>query len=54
LKGKSNTKNLILGKASRLSGEIEEFSGWQVMVGPRDSNISRFLQEKWKLSSENM
>ena len=43
---------LIPGKAARLSGEIEEQSGWQVLVGPRDSSdIPKFLQEKWQKSS---
>lgn len=42
-------KLIIPGKATRLSGEIEELSGWQVMVGPRDSSdIPKFLQEKWQ------
>jgi acetyl-CoA decarbonylase/synthase complex subunit gamma len=42
-------KLIIPGKAARLSGEIEEQSGWQVLVGPRDSSdIPRFLQEKWQ------
>ena len=41
-------KLIIPGKAARLSGEIEELSGWEVMVGPRDSSaIPKFLQEKW-------
>jgi len=39
---------IIPGKATRLSGEIEELSGWEVIVGPRDSSdIPKFLQEKW-------
>jgi len=42
-------KLMIPGKATRLSGEIEELSGWQVLVGPRDSSdIPKFLQEKWQ------
>jgi len=42
-------KLIIPGKATRLSGEIEELSGWQVLVGPRDSSdIPKFLQEKWQ------
>ncbi|MEM4713340.1 MAG: acetyl-CoA decarbonylase/synthase complex subunit gamma, partial [Candidatus Bathyarchaeia archaeon] len=42
-------KLIIPGKAARLSGEIEELSGWQVLVGPRDSSeIPKFLQEKWQ------
>jgi len=45
-------KLIIPGKAARLSGEIEELSGWQVMVGPRDSSdIPKFLQEKWQTQS---
>jgi acetyl-CoA decarbonylase/synthase complex subunit gamma len=42
-------KLIIPGKAARLSGEIEELSGWQVIVGPKDSSeIPKFLQEKWQ------
>jgi len=49
IENKVNHKKIIIpGKSARLSGEIEELSGWQVLVGPRDSSdISRFLQEKW-------
>ena len=42
-------KLIIPGKAARLSGEIEELTGWEVLVGPRDSSdIPKFLQEKWR------
>jgi acetyl-CoA decarbonylase/synthase complex subunit gamma len=42
-------KLIIPGKAARLSGEIEELSGWQVLVGPRDSSdIPKYLQQKWQ------
>ncbi len=42
-------KLIIPGKASRISGEIEELSGWKVMVGPRDSSeIPKYLIEKWQ------
>lgn len=42
-------KLIIPGRASRLSGEIEELTGWEVTVGPMDSSaIPKFLQEKWK------
>jgi acetyl-CoA decarbonylase/synthase complex subunit gamma len=42
-------KLIIPGKAARLSGEIEESSGWKVIVGPRDSSdIPKLLQEKWQ------
>ncbi|MDH5795876.1 MAG: acetyl-CoA decarbonylase/synthase complex subunit gamma, partial [Candidatus Bathyarchaeota archaeon] len=41
-------KLIIPGKAARLSGEIEEACGWEIMVGPRDSSdIPKYLQEKW-------
>jgi acetyl-CoA decarbonylase/synthase complex subunit gamma len=42
-------KLIIPGKASRISGEIEELSGWKVLVGPRDSSeIPKYLIEKWQ------
>ncbi len=42
-------KLIIPGKAARLSGEIQELSGWEVLVGPRDSSeIPKFLSEKWQ------
>jgi len=45
-------KLIIPGKSARLSGEIEELSGWQVLIGPKDSSdISKFLQEKWQKQS---
>lgn len=41
-------KLIIPGRASRLSGEIEEATGWEVLVGPIDSaRIPKFLEEKW-------
>ncbi|UCH31898.1 MAG: acetyl-CoA decarbonylase/synthase complex subunit gamma [Candidatus Bathyarchaeota archaeon] len=44
-------KLIIPGKAARLSGEIEETSGWEIMVGPRDSSdIPKYLKEKWNSS----
>ena len=40
---------IIPGRASRLSGEIEELTGWKVLVGPMDSSgIPKFVQEKWR------
>jgi acetyl-CoA decarbonylase/synthase complex subunit gamma len=42
-------KLIIPGKATRLSVEIEELSGWQVLVGPSDSSgIPKFLQNNWQ------
>lgn len=49
IENKVNHKTLIIpGRAARLSGEIEELTGWKVLVGPMDSSgIPKFLQEKW-------
>ena len=46
-------KSLIIpGRAARLSGEIEEASGWEVIVGPMDSSgIPKFVKEKWPVKS---
>jgi len=41
-------KLIIPGRAARLSGEIEETTGWQVIIGPVDSSgIPGFVSEKW-------
>jgi acetyl-CoA decarbonylase/synthase complex subunit gamma len=40
---------VIPGRSARLSGEIQEASGWKVSVGPLDSSgIAKYLDEKWK------
>lgn len=42
-------KIIIPGMAARISGELEHLSGWEVMVGPRDSSgIPKFIEKKWK------
>ena len=39
---------IIPGRAARISGEIEEASGWRVIVGPIDSSgIAKFVQVEW-------
>jgi len=44
---------IIPGMAARLSGEIEDLSGWRVLVGPRDSSgIPKLLSEKWPPKEE--
>jgi acetyl-CoA decarbonylase/synthase complex subunit gamma len=50
VEGKVKHRKIIIpGKASRISGEIEELSGWKVQVGPRDSSeIPKYLMEKWQ------
>ncbi len=50
IEGKVKHRKLIIpGKASRISGEIEELSGWKVQVGPRDSSeIPKYIIEKWQ------
>jgi acetyl-CoA decarbonylase/synthase complex subunit gamma len=46
-------KTLIIpGRAARLSGELEEASGWKIMVGPVDSSgIPKFIKEAWPAPS---
>ena len=46
---KVNHKKMVIpGRASRISGEIEEATGWDVLVGPLDSSgIAGFLKDKW-------
>jgi acetyl-CoA decarbonylase/synthase complex subunit gamma len=39
---------IIPGKAARVSGDIEDATGWKVIVGPMDSSeISKFLEKIW-------
>jgi acetyl-CoA decarbonylase/synthase complex subunit gamma len=42
-------KHLVIpGLAARLSGEIEELSGWDIIVGPRDSSgLHEYLKTHW-------
>lgn len=41
-------KLIIPGRAARLKGELEDLTGWEIIVGPVDSSdIPRFTQEKW-------
>ena len=50
IEGKVKHRRIISpGKASRISGEIEELSGWKVLVGPRDSSeIPKYIIDKWQ------
>jgi len=48
-----NHKTIIIpGRAARISGEIEELSGWKVLVGPLDSSgLPKFLESSWRMKS---
>lgn len=43
-------KKLILpGYCSSITGQIEDETGWEVMLGPQDSSmLGKFLRENWK------
>ncbi|MEM1515449.1 MAG: acetyl-CoA decarbonylase/synthase complex subunit gamma [Candidatus Bathyarchaeia archaeon] len=53
VEGKVKHRCLIIpGLAARLSGEIEEITGWKILVGPRDSSfIQVFLKDNWPLKT---
>ena len=45
----SHKKIIIPGLVASLSGELEEESGWQVIVGPREASaLPKFLRTVWK------
>ncbi|MGC1375661.1 MAG: acetyl-CoA decarbonylase/synthase complex subunit gamma [Anaerolineales bacterium] len=45
----SHKKIIIPGLVASLSGELEEESGWQVVVGPREASaLPKFLRTIWK------
>jgi acetyl-CoA decarbonylase/synthase complex subunit gamma len=45
----SHHKAIIPGHVAVLSGELEELSGWKILVGPRESSgIPRFLKHTWQ------
>jgi acetyl-CoA decarbonylase/synthase, CODH/ACS complex subunit gamma len=45
----SHRKLIIPGLVASLSGELEEESGWQVIVGPREASaLPKFLRTTWK------
>jgi acetyl-CoA decarbonylase/synthase complex subunit gamma len=45
----SHKKIIIPGYVSILSGKLEDASGWNVLVGPKEaSNIPKYLKEIWK------
>jgi acetyl-CoA decarbonylase/synthase complex subunit gamma len=49
VESKVKHRNIIIpGRSARLSGEIQEASGWKVSVGPLDSSgIASYVSEKW-------
>jgi acetyl-CoA decarbonylase/synthase complex subunit gamma len=45
----SHKKIIIPGYVSVMSGKLEDASGWQVLVGPKEaSGIPKYLKEVWK------
>ncbi len=45
----SHKKIIIPGYVAVLSGKLEDVSGWQVLVGPKEaSGIPKYLKEAWK------
>jgi len=45
----SHRKLIIPGYVAVMSGKLEEQTGWEILVGPRESNqIPRYLKEVWK------
>ena len=45
----SHKKIIIPGYVAVLSGKLEDASGWQVLVGPKEaSGIPKYLKEMWK------
>ena len=45
----SHHKIIIPGLVASLSGELEEESGWEVIVGPREASaLPKFLRTAWK------
>ncbi len=51
IEGKIGHRKLIIpGLAARLSGDIEDQTKWEVIVGPRDSSeIKGFLEKRWEV-----
>jgi acetyl-CoA decarbonylase/synthase complex subunit gamma len=44
----SHRKVIIPGGVAVLSGKLQELSGWEVLVGPRESaGIPSFLKQRW-------
>jgi acetyl-CoA decarbonylase/synthase complex subunit gamma len=49
VESKVNHRKLIIpGYVAVMSGKLEEETGWEILVGPRESSIiPRYLQEVW-------
>ena len=48
-----HTTLIIPGLAARISGDTEEATGWNVLVGPKDSSgIPLFIKEHWPVRPE--
>jgi acetyl-CoA decarbonylase/synthase complex subunit gamma len=40
---------VIPGGVATISGKLEELSGWEIMVGPRESaGMTAFMRTRWR------
>ncbi|MHA2392729.1 MAG: acetyl-CoA decarbonylase/synthase complex subunit gamma [Promethearchaeota archaeon] len=55
LEKKVKHRHLVIpGRSARLSGEIQEATGWKVSVGPMDSSgIAKYIEESWTPTPED-
>jgi acetyl-CoA decarbonylase/synthase complex subunit gamma len=45
-------KLIIPGRAARLSGEIEQVTGWDILVGPEDSSaLAEMIRKRWSAAN---
>ncbi len=45
-------KLIIPGRAARLSGEIEQVTGWEILVGPEDSSaLAEMIKKRWNAAN---
>ena len=47
-----HNKLIIPGRAARLSGEIEQVTGWEILVGPEDSSaLAGMIKKRWNTAN---
>ncbi len=48
----THRRAVIPGGVAAISGKLEELSGWQIMVGPRESaGLAAFMRTQWKAAA---